>query len=115
MYASFLNSKLHPVTVTNSDLNYDGSLTLDMNLMEKAGIREFEKVLVVNMNNGNRFETYIIKGERDSGKVCVNGAAARLVHVGDQIIVMSFVLLDKEEIKVHKPFNVRVSPDNKPL
>ncbi|MFC1584618.1 aspartate 1-decarboxylase [Fibrobacterota bacterium] len=115
MLTSFLKSKLHPLTVTATDLHYDGSLTLDSALMEKAGLREFEKILAVDLNNGNRFETYIIKGEKDSGKVCVNGAAARLASIGDNLIIMSFALLDSREIKDHKPVNIRVSSENRPL
>ena len=115
MLVTYLKSKIHPLSVTDSNLNYEGSLTLDSGLMELADLGEFEKVLVVDINNGNRFETYIIKGKKGSGEVCVNGGAARLTHIGDQVIIMSFVMLEKEEVTGHKPVKILVSPANKPL
>jgi len=112
MQSLFLKTKIHPATLTDANLYYEGSLTLDIAIMEAAHIQEYEKVLVVDINNGNRFETYVIKGERDSKIVCANGAAARLVHRGDQIIIMTFALLNNEEIKSHKPTIIKLSLDN---
>jgi aspartate 1-decarboxylase len=91
-------SKIHRATVTESNLNYEGSLTLDPLLMEAAGLVPFEQVHVLNLNNGERFETYLIEGERGSGTVCVNGAAARLVQVGDPIIVLAYALVPEDEL-----------------
>ena len=91
-------SKIHRATVTEANLNYEGSLTLDPLLMEAAGLIPFEQVHVLNLNNGARFETYLIEGERGSGTVCVNGAAARLVQVGDPIIVLAYALVPEDEL-----------------
>jgi aspartate 1-decarboxylase len=91
-------SKIHRATVTEANLNYEGSLTLDPLLMEAAGLIPFEQVHVLNLNNGERFETYLIEGERGSGTVCVNGAAARLVQVGDPIIVLAYALVPEDEL-----------------
>lgn len=91
----FLKSKIHNATVTSANLRYVGSITIDPALMEKAQIAEFEKVLVVDNNNGNRLETYVIKGKRGSGKICMNGAAAHLIKKGDEIIIMTFQLAKK--------------------
>jgi aspartate 1-decarboxylase len=91
-------SKIHRATVTEANLNYEGSLTLDPLLMEAAGLVPFEQVHVLNLNNGERFETYLIEGERGSGTVCVNGAAARLVQVGDPIIVLAYALVPEDEL-----------------
>lgn len=107
-----LKGKLHRATVTEANLNYVGSITIDENLMEAAGILEYELVQVVDINNGSRFETYVIKGERGSGMVCLNGAAARLVQVGDNIIIMSYAQLSLEEAANHKPQVVLLSEDN---
>lgn len=101
-----LKSKLHCVTVTEANLNYMGSITIDEDLMDAAGMVAGEKVQVVDNNNGERFETYIIKGERASGCICLNGAAARKVQVGDVVIIMSFALIDFEEAKKFKPMVV---------
>ena len=98
-----LKSKLHCVQVTEANLNYMGSVTIDENLMDAAGLIAGEKVQVVNNNNGERFETYVIKGERGSGCVCLNGAAARKVQVGDVCIIMSYALMDFEEAKSFTP------------
>lgn len=103
MQIEVLKSKIHRVTVTDANLNYIGSITLDENLMDAANMIEFEKVQVLNINNGARFETYIIKGERGSGTVCLNGAAARLVQPGDVVLVVSFAQMDFEEAKTFKP------------
>ena len=98
-----LKSKLHCVTVTEANLNYLGSITIDEDLMDAAGLIAGEKVQIVNNNNGERFETYIIKGTRGSGCVCLNGAAARKVQVGDVCIVIAYALMDFEEAKTYKP------------
>ena len=103
MHIEVLKSKIHRVTVTEADLNYIGSITLDPLLMEAAHMIEGEKVTVLNCNNGERFETYIITGERESGVVCLNGPAARRVAVGDIVIVCSYASLDFEESKTFKP------------
>ncbi len=103
MLIEVLKSKLHCVTVTEANLNYMGSITIDEDLMDAAGMIAGEKVHVVNNNNGERFETYIIKGERGSGCICLNGAAARKVQVGDVCIIISYALLDFEEAKTFKP------------
>lgn len=103
MLIEVLKSKLHCVTVTEANLNYMGSITIDEDLMDAAGMIAGEKVHVVNNNNGERFETYIIKGERGSGRICLNGAAARKVQVGDVCIIISYALLDFEEAKTFKP------------
>ena len=98
-----LKSKLHMVTVTEANLNYIGSITIDEDLMDVAGLIAGEKVQVVDNNNGERFETYVIRGERGSGCICLNGAAARKVLVGDTVIIMSYALMDFEEARSFKP------------
>ncbi|MDR0507295.1 MAG: aspartate 1-decarboxylase [Dysgonamonadaceae bacterium] len=103
MLIQVIKSKLHRVTVTEANLNYIGSITIDENLMDAANIIEGEKVHIVNNNNGERFETYVIKGARNSGVICLNGAAARKVQLGDVVIVMSYALMDFEEAKNFKP------------
>lgn len=103
MQIEVLKSKIHRVSVTDANLNYIGSITLDEDLMDAANMIEFEKVQVLNINNGARFETYIIKGERGSGTVCLNGAAARLVQPGDVVLIVSFAMMDFEEAKHFKP------------
>ena len=103
MNIELLKSKIHRVTVTEANLNYVGSITIDENLMDAANIIEFEKVQVVNINNGERLETYVIKGERGSGVICLNGPAARKVQPGDMAIIMSYASMDFEEAKSFKP------------
>lgn len=103
MMIEVLKSKLHCVTVTEANLNYMGSITIDEDLMDAAGMIAGEKVQVVDNNNGERFETYIIKGERGSGAVCLNGAAARKVQVGDVCIIIAYALMDFEEAKSFTP------------
>jgi aspartate 1-decarboxylase len=103
MMIQVVKSKLHRLTVTEANLNYIGSITIDENLMEAANIIEGEKVQIVNNNNGERIETYVIKGLRDSGMVCLNGAAARKVQPGDIIIIIAYALMDFEEAKNFKP------------
>lgn len=98
-----VKSKLHNVTVTEANLNYVGSITIDEDLMDAANILENEKVQVVNNNNGERIETYVIKGERGSGVICLNGAAARKVAVGDVVIIITYAMMDVEKAKTFKP------------
>lgn len=113
MTIEVLKSKIHRVRVTQAELNYVGSITIDEDLMDAANIIANEKVQIVNNNNGARFETYVIKGERGSGIVCLNGAAARLVQVGDIIIVISYAHMDFEEAKKHEPILVFPDGDNR--
>ena len=103
MYVEVVKSKIHRVTVTEANLNYIGSITIDGALMEAANLIPNEKVAIVDNNNGERFETYVIKGEPGSGVICLNGAAARKVQPGDVIIIMSFAYMDFEEAKAFKP------------
>jgi aspartate 1-decarboxylase len=103
MLIEVVKSKLHRVSITEANLNYIGSVTIDEDLMDAANLIEGEKVQIVNNNNGERFETYIIKGKRSSGVVCINGAAARKVQPGDVVIIMSYALMDFEEAKGFKP------------
>ncbi|MBN2743192.1 L-aspartate 1-decarboxylase [Breznakibacter xylanolyticus] len=103
MLIEVVKSKIHNVSVTEANLNYVGSITIDEALMEASNIIENEKVQVVNNNNGERLETYVIKGERGSGVVCLNGAAARKVAVGDVVIIISYATLEFEEAKKFKP------------
>jgi aspartate 1-decarboxylase len=109
MNIEILKSKIHRVTVTESNLNYVGSISIDINLIEAANLIEGEKVQVLNITNGERFETYVIKGERGSGQICLNGPAARKVAVGDIIIILSFASMEFEEAKTFKP--VIIFPD----
>ena len=103
MQIEILKSKVHRAVITEANLNYVGSLTLDENLMEAANMIEHEKIHVVNVNNGERIETYLIKGPRGSGVVCLNGAAARRGQPGDVIIIISYALMDFEKAKTHQP------------
>jgi aspartate 1-decarboxylase len=103
MLIEVLKSKLHCAHVTEANLNYMGSITIDEDLMDAANLIEGEKVQIVNNNNGERFDTYIIKGERGSGAICLNGAAARKVQVGDTVIIISYAQMDFEEAKTFKP------------
>lgn len=111
MLIEVLKSKIHRVTVTEANLNYIGSIAIDEDLMDAANIIENEKVQVLNLNNGERLETYVIKGERGSGAVCLNGAAARKVLVGDIILIMAYALMDLNEAKSFHP--VIIFPDTK--
>jgi len=108
-----LKGKIHRATVTEADLNYVGSLTLDEDLIDAAGFREYEKIHVLDITNGNRIDTYIIRGERGSGKVCINGAAAHLIHKGDLVIIVSYCQLDELEAQDHIPKIVHVNSENK--
>ncbi len=113
MQLTMLKGKIHRAAVTQADLNYVGSITIDEELLEKAGILEYEQVQIVDINNGSRFETYAIAGECGSGLICLNGAAARCVSVGDMIIIMAYCTLTAEEAKTHKPAVVFVDENNK--
>lgn len=115
MFRTMMKSKIHRATVTEANLNYVGSITIDENLMEAADLLENEKVQIVNNNNGARLETYVIKGERSSGVICLNGAAARLVQPGDNVIIISYAMMSKEEYENHTPTVVIVDENNKPV
>jgi aspartate 1-decarboxylase len=115
MHRTMLKSKIHRATVTDSDLDYVGSITIDPELLEAADMLEFEQVAVVDVNNGARFETYTIAGERGSGDVKVNGAAARLVHRGDTIIVISYGGYDPDDLEHYNPRVVHVNAHNEIL
>ena len=108
-----LKSKIHRATVVQSELDYVGSITVDEELMEAAGIYEYEKVQIADVDNGNRFETYVIAGEKGSGMICLNGAAAHMVSLGDKIIIMCYAQMTPEEIKDNRPKVVFVDDDNK--
>lgn len=110
MQIQLLKSKIHRVKITQAELHYVGSITIDEDLMEAANIIENEKVQIVNVNNGERLETYVIKGERGSGMVCLNGPAARKAQVGDIVIIISYAAMDFEEAKSYKP--VVIFPDD---
>ncbi len=112
MFRTLLGGKIHRATVTQANLNYVGSITIDQDLLDAAGILVNEKVYIVNNNNGARFETYTISGERGSGMICLNGAAARLAQAGDVIIIMSYVMLSEPEIATHQPQVVLVDEHN---
>lgn len=112
MTITVLKSKLHRATVTQSDLNYVGSITIDETLMKAAGILEYEKVQIADINNGNRFETYVIAGEPESGCICLNGAAAKCVEVGDKVIIMAYAQMTPEENEHHFPKVVFVNDRN---
>ena len=113
MLVTLMKSKIHRARVTDANLNYVGSITIDEELMEKADILRNEKVQVVNNNNGNRFETYVIPGEKGSGTICLNGAAARLVHPGDIIIILSYGIFEKNEALEYKPRIIFLDDKNK--
>jgi aspartate 1-decarboxylase len=113
MQIEVLKSKIHRATITEANLNYVGSITIDEDLMDAANMIENEKVQVVNVNNGERLETYIIKGQRGSGVVCLNGPAARKAAVGDIVIIISYALLEFEKAKVFKPWIVFPNSNNR--
>ncbi|GIP53431.1 aspartate 1-decarboxylase [Paenibacillus vini] len=115
MYRTMMKSKIHRATVTEANLNYIGSITIDESLMESADLLENEKVQIVNNNNGARLETYVIPGPRGSGVICLNGAAARLVQPGDQVIIISYAQMSPEELRSHKPTVVFVDENNFPV
>jgi aspartate 1-decarboxylase len=111
MILEVLKSKIHRVSVTGANINYIGSITIDEDLMDASNIIENEKVQVLNLNNGERFETYVIKGEKGSGEICLNGAAARKVLVGDILLIMAFAFIDADEAKKFRP--TIIFPDTK--
>ena len=113
MRLNMLKGKIHRATVKQAALDYVGSITIDVDLLEVSGIIEYEKVQIVDVNNGARFETYAIAGERGSGMICLNGAAARCVQPNDKIIIMCYCDMDEEEAKAHKPKVVFVDDENK--
>jgi aspartate 1-decarboxylase len=112
MFRTMMNGKIHRARVTEADLNYVGSITIDEDVLDAVGMVANEKVQIVNNNNGARFETYIIPGKRGSGVICVNGAAARLVQKGDVVIIISYVLVAEEKVATHKPKVAIMSEDN---
>lgn len=112
MRINMLKGKIHRAKVVQAELDYVGSITIDEDLLEASGIYEYEKVHIVDIDNGSRFETYTIAGERGSGLICLNGAAARCVQVGDKIIIMSYCELEDNEVKDHKPKVVFVDENN---
>ncbi|MCE5201523.1 MAG: aspartate 1-decarboxylase [Synergistaceae bacterium] len=113
MILTMLKAKIHRAVVTESNLNYAGSITIDKDLMEASGILEYEQVSVVDIDNGNRLETYVIEGAPGSGVICLNGAAARLVHMGDKVIIIAYCLVDPQEAREHSPVVVFVDGNNK--
>lgn len=112
MRIRMLKGKIHRAVVTEANINYVGSITIDKDLMENAGIREYEFVQIVDIDNGNRFETYVIAGPRGGGGICLNGAAARCVQIGDKIIIMSYCELEENEVDKHYPKVVFVDDNN---
>lgn len=115
MTIELLKGKIHRATVVQAALDYVGSITVDQDLLDAAGILEYEKVQIVDIDNGNRFETYTIAGDRGSGMICLNGAAARCVSVGDKIILMAYAALTPEEAALHRPKVVFVDEANRPV
>lgn len=113
MQVSMLKSKIHRAVITQAELNYVGSVTIDEDLMDAAGLFEYEKVHIVNVNSGSRIETYVIAGERGSGVICLNGAAARSGQKGDHVIIMAYASMTPDEVKAHRPRVVFVSDENK--
>lgn len=113
MLMEFLYSKIHRATVTDANLEYVGSITIDENLMQAAKLQEWQKVEILDINNGERFQTYVIKGEAGSGTICLNGAAARKVQKGDKVIIVSYAQFTSEERKDFKPTIVLVDDDNR--
>lgn len=112
MQINILKSKIHRATVTDANIHYMGSITIDINLMERAGILPYEKVLVVSLESGERLETYAIKGKKGSGEICLNGAAARKILKDDKVIILAFVLLDQNEADRFKPTVIQVDEKN---
>lgn len=110
-----LKSKIHRATITGKSLNYEGSITIDSNLITAVDLAVNEQVQVLNLNNGNRFETYVIPGEPGSGRIELNGPAARLGEIGDQVVIVAYALLDSKELATHQPKILRVDAANKPL
>lgn len=113
MEITLLKAKIHRAVVTQADLDYVGSVTIDTELLRESGIMEYEKVQIVDINNGNRFETYTIAGEKGSGIICLNGAAAKCVNVGDKVIIMAYANMQPDEARDHKPVVLFVDDNNK--
>lgn len=113
MLITLCKGKIHRATITEADLNYEGSITIDKDLIDAAGLMLYEKVQVLNITNGSRLETYVIEGERGSGTICLNGAAARLGAKGDRIIIIAYGHYTPEEAEKHKPAIIRVDHNNK--
>ena len=113
MLQEFLFAKIHRATVTDANLNYVGSITIDKTLLEASGIKVNQKVDILNVNNGERFHTYVIEGKENSGQICLNGAAARKVQKGDTVIIVAYALVDEQEQKTFKPKVVHVDSNNK--
>ena len=113
MLITILKTKIHRATVTDAQLHYRGSITIDKNLMEQAKINPFEKVLVVSLESGERLETYVIEGAKNSGEICINGAAARKILKGDRIIIMAFAIIDEGEASNFKPLIIQVDENNR--
>ena len=113
MYRTMCKSKIHRATVTGADLNYVGSITIDPELMAAADLLEFEQVSVVNVNNGARFETYVIPGVSGDGEICLNGAAARLAHPGDKVIIISYAQYSEAELETYRPVFIFVDEENR--
>lgn len=113
MLNEFLYAKIHRATVTEANLSYVGSITIDKALLDATSIKENQKVEILNINNGERFSTYVIEGKENSGIICLNGAAARKAQVGDKVIIVSYALLTPEEQKTHKPKIAHVDDNNK--
>ncbi len=112
MFTEALKAKIHCATVTEANLNYMGSITIDEDLLDASGIRPHEKVQIVNNNNGARLETYVIRGKRGTGTICLNGAAARLVQPGDIVIIICYALMTPEELDCHEPTVIMVDANN---
>jgi len=113
MKLELFKSKIHRAKVTQAELFYEGSITIDRELMDAADILPSEKVQVVNINNGERFETYVLEGERNSGIICLNGPAARLAYKGDEVIIITYAIMEREEAEKHKPTVVLVDENNR--
>ena len=112
MIVRALKSKIHRAVVTDANIDYVGSISIDKNLMEKANLLEYEKVQILNITNGNRLDTYVIEGEKNSGEICINGAAAHLVSPEDLVIIVSYCDINHDDLKVHKPTVVHVNNRN---
>lgn len=115
MFRTLCKSKIHRATITDANLHYQGSITIDEELLERANILPYERVQVVNCNNGARLETYTMPGERGKGEICLNGAAARLGHPGDIVIIISYALMSEEEARGYQPIVVHVDGANRPV
>jgi aspartate 1-decarboxylase len=115
MFRQILLSKIHRATVTSCDMHYNGSICIDKELLDLSGIREFERVEIFNLNNGERFSTYVIVGKAGTGEIGINGAAARINQPGDRIIILNYGFMSEEEIKNHKPNIILVNEKNHPI